>query len=93
MCNPFERLAARMDAVTVKRMAKPIEINGLPFEAIPAELLEEMGSLAGMGTTLVVFSGEYRPRTGDTVFYDGQEWTVTRFEKFNGKPKITLEQE
>ncbi|HBM2922459.1 hypothetical protein SB6423_00572 [Klebsiella pasteurii] len=93
MSNPFDLMAARMDAVTVNRMARPIKINGLPFDAIPAVSLEEMGSLAGMGTTLVVFSGEYRPRSGDTVFYDGQEWTVTRFETFNGKPKITLEQE
>lgn len=82
-----------MDAVTVNRMAKPVEINGLPFEAIPAESLEEMGALAGMATVLVVFSELYRPRSGDAVIYDGQEWIVTRFEVFNGKPKITLEQE
>ncbi len=33
----------------------------------------------------------YRPRRGDRVVYDGQQWTVTRHERFNGKPMIFIE--
>ncbi|EFU6025369.1 DNA breaking-rejoining protein, partial [Escherichia coli] len=32
-----------------------------------------------------------RPRRGDRVVYDGQQWTVTRHERFNGKPMIFIE--
>ncbi|MBV4625549.1 DNA breaking-rejoining protein [Escherichia coli] len=41
--------------------------------------------------SLVVFSSRYRPRRGDRVVYDGQQWTVTRHERFNGKPMIFIE--
>ncbi|TJF78972.1 DNA breaking-rejoining protein [Escherichia coli] len=41
--------------------------------------------------SLVVFSSGYRPRRGDRVVYDGQQWTVTRHERFNGKPMIFIE--
>ncbi|MXF14412.1 DNA breaking-rejoining protein, partial [Escherichia coli] len=46
---------------------------------------------SGTATSLVVFSPGYRPRRGDSVVYDGQQWTVTRYEKFNGKPMIFIE--
>ncbi|WP_140438612.1 DNA breaking-rejoining protein, partial [Escherichia coli] len=39
----------------------------------------------------VVFSSGFRPRRGDRVVYGGQQWTVTRHERFNGKPMIFIE--
>ena len=47
--------------------------------------------LSGPAVSLVVFSSGYRPRRGDRVVYDGQQWTVTRHERFNGKPMIFIE--
>ncbi|EEG1298721.1 DNA breaking-rejoining protein, partial [Salmonella enterica subsp. enterica] len=46
---------------------------------------------SGQSVSLVVFSPGYRPRRGDRVVYDGQQWTVTRHERFNGKPMIFIE--
>jgi hypothetical protein len=91
MLNPFDRLAARMDAATVKRMGKTATINGLEYDVVPAELLEDMGPLSGTGTSLVVFSGSYQPRRNDSVDYGGESFSVTRFDRFNGKPRIHLE--
>ncbi|HIB1133396.1 DNA breaking-rejoining protein [Escherichia coli] len=50
-----------------------------------------MNALSGPAVSLVVFSSGYRPRRGDRVVYDGQQWTVTRHERFNGKPMIFIE--
>ncbi|WP_252357451.1 DNA breaking-rejoining protein [Escherichia coli] len=51
----------------------------------------ELNALSGPAVSLVVFSSGYRPRRGDRVVYDGQQWTVTRHERFNGKPMIFIE--
>ncbi|HIA2599728.1 TPA: DNA breaking-rejoining protein [Escherichia coli] len=58
---------------------------------IPGETLAELNALSGPAVSLVVFSSGYRPRRGDRVVYDGQQWTVTRHERFNGKPMIFIE--
>ena len=55
------------------------------------EWLAELNALSGPAVSLVVFSSGYRPRRGDRVVYDGQQWTVTRHERFNGKPMIFIE--
>lgn len=91
MANAFERMTGRMDAVTVKVMGKTATINGIDYAVVPAELLEEMGPLSGTGTTLVVFSNAYHARRNDVVIFDGEELTVTRHDKFNGKPRIHIE--
>lgn len=80
-----------MDAATVKKMGKTATINGQEYDVVPAELLEDMGPLNGTGTSLVVFSGSYQPRRNDQVDYGGEPLTVTRFDRFNGKPRIHLE--
>ncbi|KAA2008815.1 DNA breaking-rejoining protein [Escherichia coli] len=77
MSDPFSRLAARMDAITVRKMGKTASINDV--------------DMTGPAVSLVVFSSGYRPRRGDRVVYDGQQWTVTRHERFNGKPMIFIE--
>ncbi|KJM81861.1 DNA breaking-rejoining protein [Enterobacter hormaechei subsp. xiangfangensis] len=91
MPNPFDRMAARMDAATIKKMGKTALINGITYDVIPAELLEEMGPLSGNLRSLVIFSGEYTPRRNDEVVWEGKNWTVTRHELFNGKPRIFIE--
>lgn len=91
MANPFERLAGRMDATTVKTMGKTVLINGVSHDAISADLLEEMGPLSGNIHSLVVFSAEYSPRRNDEVEWEGKNWTVTRHDTFNGKPRIFIE--
>ncbi|EEU9452447.1 DNA breaking-rejoining protein [Escherichia coli] len=91
MPDPFSRMSARMDAVTVRKMGKTASINDVGMVVIPGETLAELNALSGTATSLVVFSPGYRPRRGDSVVYDGQQWTVTRYEKFNGKPMIFIE--
>ncbi|MEW0829422.1 DNA breaking-rejoining protein [Escherichia coli] len=91
MSDPFSRLAARMDAITVRKMGKTASINDVDMTVIPVETLAELNALSGPAVSLVVFSSGYRPRRGDRVVYDGQQWTVTRHERFNGKPMIFIE--
>ncbi|EFN4703294.1 DNA breaking-rejoining protein [Escherichia coli] len=91
MPNSFDRMAARMDAATIKKMGKTAIINGSSYDVVPAEQLEEMGPLSGTGTSLVVFSELYQPRRNDSVDYDGKNLIVTRYDMFNGKPHIHLE--
>ncbi len=91
MPNPFDKMAARMDAATLKKMGKEAVINGISVDVVPAELLEEMGALSGAATVLVVFAAGYRPARNDAVEYDGKDWIVTRYQFFNGKPQIWLE--
>ncbi|MBB2641811.1 DNA breaking-rejoining protein [Escherichia coli] len=50
-----------------------------------------MNALSGPAVSLVVFLRDTAPRRGDRVVYDGQQWTVTRHERFNGKPMIFIE--
>ncbi|WP_051045466.1 DNA breaking-rejoining protein [Escherichia coli] len=66
-------------------------IPGAVQTVIPGETLAELNALSGPAVSLVVFSSGYRPRRGDRVVYDGQQWTVTRHERFNGKPMIFIE--
>ncbi len=66
-------------------------INDVDMTVIPGETLAELNALSGPAVSLVVFSSGYRPRRGDRVVYDGQHWTVTRHERFNGKPMIFIE--
>lgn len=79
-----------MDAATVRVMGRTALINGMEVAVVPAEFLEEMGPLMGNGKSLVIFS-LYRPRRNDAVEYDGESFSVTRFDTFNGKPRIFIE--
>ena len=91
MPNPFYEMAGRMDAATIRTMGKTAVINDVPVDVVPAELLMEMGALSGSGISLVVFTAGYWARRNDAVEYDGEMYSVTRHELFNGKPRIFIE--
>ncbi|MFP9227606.1 hypothetical protein [Pectobacterium cacticida] len=91
MLNPFERLAERMDAATVHRMGKPVQINGADYIAIESHLLPEMGPVSGDGISLVVFSVDYTPTRNDEVTFNGVSYRVTQHRLFNSKPQIWIE--
>ncbi|QGR08694.1 DNA breaking-rejoining protein [Pantoea phytobeneficialis] len=80
-----------MDTVTASRLGRDATINGRVMTAVESHFLPEMGALSGDGLSLVVFDAGYSARTGDTVIYNGNEYSVTRHVKFNGKPQIWLE--
>lgn len=90
MSNPFDNMVSRMDAATVTVMGKIAIINGVPFSVVPAEFPEDLGPLQGNGLSLVVFS-PYTPKRNDAVEYQGETFTVTRHDIFNGKPRIFIE--
>ncbi|GJH97572.1 hypothetical protein ECZC10_54200 [Escherichia coli] len=68
MSDPFSRLAARMDAVTIRKMGKTASINDADMIVIPGETLAELNALSGSAVSLVVFSSGYRPRRGTALF-------------------------
>lgn len=91
MANPFEQMAARMDAATIRRMSTPVTINDTDYIAIESHFVPEMGPVVGDGISLVVFSENYHPRRNDEVIWKGQPYKVTRSQQFNGKPQIWIE--
>ncbi|KGT87253.1 hypothetical protein NG99_23750 [Erwinia typographi] len=80
-----------MDSVTASRLGREVTINGTEMIAVESHFLPEMGALGGDGLSLVVFDADYRARTGDVVTFNGDEYSVTRHAKFNGKSQIWLE--
>lgn len=54
MSDPFSRLAARMDAITVRKMGKTASINDVDMIVIPGETLAELNALSGPAVSLVV---------------------------------------
>ncbi|MCW2473419.1 DNA breaking-rejoining protein [Candidatus Symbiopectobacterium sp. NZEC151] len=90
MANPFERVAARMDAATVRKMGKTVVINGTEHIAVESHLLPEMGPVSGDGISLVFFT-DYQPNRSDAVVFDGKDYMVTRWQRFNGKPQVFIE--
>ena len=90
MANPFERVAERMDAATVRKMGKTVVINGTEHIAVESHFLPEMGPVSGDGISLVVFT-DYQPNRNDAVVFDGKDYMVTRWQRFNGKPQVFIE--
>ncbi|MFS7161881.1 ATP-binding protein [Serratia proteamaculans] len=91
MANPFDRMAARMDSVTLSRLGKPVTLAGAPHVAVEAHFIPELQAMSGDGISLVVFTEGYRPRRNDPVVFDGKTYIVTRYQLFNGKPHIWIE--
>lgn len=89
--SAFERLADRMDALTAKRMGKPISINGTNYIGVDSHFLPEFGPVTGDGVSYVIFSELYKPGKNDRVIADGIQYTATRRQRFNGKWMIFLE--
>jgi hypothetical protein len=71
MANPFEQMAARMDAATIRCMGAPVTINGIDYVAIESHFVPEMGPVTGDGISLVVFSENYHPRRNDALIWKG----------------------
>lgn len=86
MSDLFTRMCCRMDGATVRVMGKQAEINGVVYDVMPEE--ESASQLS-----LVVFSARYRPARHDVVVFAGRTLTVTRYDTYNGKPRIFVEQE
>lgn len=91
MPNPFDVLAARMDATTVARFGRDVVINGAVLTGVESHFLPEMGPVSGDGLSVVIFSADYRPHRNDQVMYQGESYIVTRHQVLNGKPQIWLE--
>lgn len=89
----FTRMCCRMDMATVRMMGKTAEINGISYDVIPEYESADMGALSGSQLSLVVFSAQYRPARDDVVVFEGRTLTVTRYDTYNGKPRIFVEQE
>ncbi|WP_283125263.1 ATP-binding protein [Providencia stuartii] len=87
----FERLMDRVDATTAKRFGKSIIINEKAYVGVESHFLPEMGPINGDGISYVVFSEEYKPRPRDVVVADDLNYTVTRYQRFNGKWLIFVE--
>ncbi|ECC9923997.1 DNA breaking-rejoining protein [Salmonella enterica subsp. enterica] len=91
MANPFDRLSTRMDEVTAARFGRPVLIDGAEYVAAEATFTAELGALSGEGMHLIVFSPQYRPARKQAVLWQGQDFTVTRWQRVNGKYQISLE--
>ncbi|WP_336432784.1 ATP-binding protein [Providencia huaxiensis] len=89
--SAFERLTDRLDALTTKRMGKPISINGIDHIGVDSHFLPEFGPVTGDGLSYVIFSAGYQPRKNDKVAAGGCYYLVTRYQRFNGKWMIFLE--
>lgn len=90
--SSFERLIDRMDSLTAHRMGKTIYINALPYVGVESHFLPEMGPISGDGISYVVFSAEYQPDKKDTLLIDKVEYAITRYQRFNGKWLIFIEE-
>ncbi|HFD6683717.1 TPA: ATP-binding protein [Providencia alcalifaciens] len=91
--SAFERLTDRMDALTAKRMGKPISINGTEHVGVDSHFLPEFGPVTGDGLSYVIFSAGYQPRKNDKVVAGGRSYLVTRYQRFNGKWMLFIEVE
>lgn len=91
MANAFDRLAGRMDEVTVLRMGIKVTVNGNDLDAVESHFIPELGPVSGDGISVVIFSSDYRPKRNDQVVMAGKTYIVTRHQLYNGKPQIWLE--
>ncbi|EBO9661237.1 DNA breaking-rejoining protein [Salmonella enterica subsp. enterica] len=91
MANPLERLNTRMDEVTAARFGRPALIDGSTYVAVESTFLAEFGPVSGEGKWLVVFDPEFKPDRQQQVIWDGQNFVITRWQRFNGKYQILLE--
>ncbi|MFK3922373.1 ATP-binding protein [Serratia liquefaciens] len=91
MVNPFDRMAARMDSVTLSRLGKSVTLGDAAHIAVEAHFIPELQAMSGDGISLVVFTAGYQPRRNDPVAFDGKTYIVTRYQLFNGKPHIWIE--
>jgi len=89
--SAFERLTDRVDALTTRRMGKTISINGIDQIGVDSHFLPQFGPITGDGLSYVIFSAGYQPRKNDKVVAGGRSYLVTRYQRFNGKWMIFVE--
>jgi len=87
------RLVDRMDDVTARRFGQSVVINGLTLSATEHLFSADMAPLSGEGISLIVFERRYQPGRHDQVEWQGKNWRVTRWQFYNGKPQIFLEED
>lgn len=80
-----------MDEVTAARFGRPAIIDGNEFVAVESIFLAEFGVVSGEGLWLVVFDPAYRATRQQSVIWRGNEYRITRWQRFNGKCQILLE--
>ncbi|MBZ6394973.1 MULTISPECIES: hypothetical protein [Pantoea] len=82
-----------MDRVSAHRFGQPVIINGRMICAAEHAFTADMGPLSGEGMSLIVFDRSYQPERHDRVEWQGKHWRITRWQSYNGKPQIWLEEE
>ncbi|THD40256.1 ATP-binding protein [Pantoea dispersa] len=82
-----------MDRVTARRFGQPVVINGRAMCAAEHAFTADMGPLCGEGLLLIVFDRAYEPGRHDRVEWQTKRWRVTRWQLYNNKPQIWLEEE
>lgn len=80
-----------MDEVTAARFGRPAIIDGNEFVAVESTFLAEFGVVSGEGLWLVVFDAAYHAARQQLVIWRGNEYRITRWQRFNGKCQILLE--
>lgn len=89
----FRVLAERMDALTAEKMGEIIYLNDQPVCAVEFHFLPEMGPVSGDGVSYVIFTKGVTPRRKDRVVAGSTEYSITRVQRYNGKPHIFIESE
>ncbi|HBB6657649.1 TPA: DNA breaking-rejoining protein [Salmonella enterica] len=92
MVNPFDQVRTRLDEVTSARFGRPVLIGGVEYVAVESSFLAEFGALSGEGVQLIIFSQKYKPARDQPVLWQGQDYVVTRWQNFNGKFLVSIEQ-
>ncbi len=92
MSDLFTRMCCRMDVATVRVMGKQAEINGVVYDVMPEEESAEMGRFRAASCHWWCFQPVPSGRH-DVVVFAGRTLTVTRYDTYNGKPRIFVEQE
>ena len=82
-----------MDDVTARRFGQAVVINGRTICAVEHAFTADMGPLSGEGVSLIVFDRAYHPERHDRVEWQEKRWRVTRWQLYNNKPQIWLEEE
>lgn len=82
-----------MDDVTARRFGQAVVINGRTMCATEHAFTADMGPLSGEGVSLIVFDRAYQPERHDRVEWQEKHWRVTRWQFYNGKPQIWLEED
>ncbi|EHZ8148959.1 DNA breaking-rejoining protein [Salmonella enterica] len=91
MADAFDRIVDRMNRLTADRLGGMVQIDGAEYRAVESVFLAEFGVVSAEGVWLVIFSPEYRPTRQQSVVWQGRDFRVAKWHRFNGKYQILLE--